>query len=52
MKQFKTYLVRYFDFDGNMVLDYYTAKNEDEAYSYYMSLDEVLEVDSVELLDE
>lgn len=50
MKQFKTYEVKYFDFDGKMVTDYYTAKNADEAYSYYMSLDEVLEVDSVEVL--
>lgn len=46
-----TYLVRYFDFDGNMVTDYVSADSEDEVYTYYMLLDEVLEVDSIELAD-
>lgn len=49
MKQFKTYVVVYVDFDGHKVTDYYTARNADEAYSYFMALDEVLEVDSVEV---
>ena len=45
------YCVKYFDFDGNMLTDYVSADNEDEVYTYYMLLDEVLEVDSVELAD-